>query len=685
MLGRMRSVLDFLPRGTSLTEDVWRARHTRARAVSICLLALVLATLCVGPSVYAETTISDLTALSLEELMNVEVTTVSRKPESQMTAAAAIFVITPEAIRRSGVTSIPEALRLAPGVQVSRVDSSHWAISVRGFASTLSRSLLVLIDGRTVYSPLFAGTFWDVQDVLLEDIERIEVIRGPGGTLWGANAVNGVINIITKKAKDTQGSLAVAGGGTQERGFSSYRYGGKVGKDFSYRIYGKYFERADEAQPEFDGWRKGQGGFRTDWDISSKDNLTVQGDVYAASVGQSASLSSFTPPFSRTERDDADLNGWNVLSRWRHEFNAKSDMSLQLYYDRTNRTQPDFREFRDTFDLDFQHHIRLSSRHDFIWGLGYRLTSGVTHGSPTTIFDPPRRSDNLYSGFGQYEFALIPDQVRLTIGTKLQFNDYSGTEVQPSGRLLWTPNSRNTVWASVSRAVRVPSRVEHDLTLSQSVTPSAPTFAKISANDNFKTEKLIAYELGYRVQATDRLLLDVAGFYNRYEDLLSVETAGPVSPGPPTILPFILDNKLHGEVLGMEIAATWQALDWWRLRGSYSFLKLNLTADEGSTDTSSAVSTEESSPNHQAWLQSTMDLPGNLEFDLTPRFVGELPRQGIPNYATLDARLGWYPMQGMDISFIGRNLIGQHAEFNGGRNGRTNIQRGLYVRVTWRW
>jgi iron complex outermembrane receptor protein len=662
----------------------------RVRAVSICLLTLVLMALCAGPSTYAETTISDLTNLSLEDLMSIEVTTVSRKPELQMAAAAAIYVITPEAIRRSGVTSIPEALRLAPGVQVSRVDSSHWAISVRGFASTLSRSLLVLIDGRTVYSPLFAGTFWDAQDVLLEDIERIEVIRGPGGTLWGANAVNGVINIITKKAKDTQGSLAVAGGGTQERGFAAYRYGGKVGKDFSYRIYGKFNERADEAQPEFDGWRKGQGGFRTDWDINSRDNLTVQGDLYAGSAGQSVDISSFTPPFLRTERGDADINGGNVLSRWRHVFNDKSDMSLQFYYDRTNRTHPNFRDFRDTVDLDFQHHIRLSSRHDFIWGLSYRLTSATTGGVPTVLWDPPRRSDNLYSGFGQYEFALIPDQVRLTIGTKLQFNDYSGTEVQPSGRILWTPNSRNTVWASVSRAVRVPSRVEHDLTIYQNASPNLSTFTKVSPNDNFKTEKLIAYELGYRIQATDRLLLDITGFYNRYKDLLSAERVGPasmeLSPAPPhTIIPLILDNKLRGETLGMEIASTWQVLDWWRLRGSYSFLKLNLTAAADSTDTATAVSTEESSPNHQASLQSTMDLPGNLEFDLMPRFVGELPRQGVPNYATLDARLGWYPIPSMDIAFIGRNLIGQHTEFSGGSNGLTNIQRGLYLRMTWQW
>lgn len=638
----------------------------------------------------AETVADDLTELSLEELMNVAVTSVSRKPESQMGAAAAVFVITQEAIRRSGVTSIPEALRLAPGLQVSRVDSSHWAVGARGFTSTLSRSLLVLIDGRSVYSPLFAGTFWDVQDVLLEDIDRIEVIRGPGGTLWGANAVNGVINIITKHAKDSQGNLAVVGGGTQERGFTAYRHGGKVGQDFNYRFYGKFFDRTAEAQPEFDGWRKGQGGFRTDWNIGANDSLTVQGDMYVGRAGQSVDISNFTQPFLQTVQGDADLSGGNVLSRWRHVHSSSSDMSLQVYYDRTNRTQPNFREFRDTFDLDFQHHFRLSSRHDFMWGFGYRLTSGLTRGIPTQMFQPAQRSDNLYSAFGQYEFAVIPEQVRFIVGMKVQHNDYSGFEFQPNGRIVWTPNARHTVWGAISRAVRTPSRIEHDLTLYQNAIPGFPAFAKVLPNQNFASEKVIAYELGYRMQPTDRVFLDIAGFYNSYTDLLSAEVIGPAAleatPSPlHIILPLMFANRLHGEVLGMEVASTWQILTWWRLRGSYSFLKLNLTADADSNDTVNAPKTEESSPSHQFSFQSTMDLPGKIEFDLTPRVVSALSGQNVPNYYAIDARLGWHPTSNMEIAFIGRNLTGQHPEFSGDNNNLTNIQRGLYAKATWRW
>lgn len=664
------------------------------RAVLPHLLALAVTTTWVGTSALAATKSDDLTELSLEELMTVEVTTVSRKPEMQMTAAAAVYVITQEEIRRSGFTTIPEVLRLAPGVQVSRVDSNHWAVSVRGFASTLSRSLLVLIDGRSVYSPLFAGTFWDVQDVMLEDIDRIEVIRGPGGTLWGANAVNGVINIITKKAKDTQGNLAVAGGGTQERGFGAYRYGGKVGEDFSYRVYGKYFDRSHEFHtmtPNFDGWNKGQVGFRTDWDITSNDNLTVQGDLYAGRAGQSTDISSFTQPFLTTVRQDADLNGGNILGRWRHMFDQTSDMSLQLYYDRANRTHPDFREFRDTIDVDFQHHIRLSSRQDVIWGLGYRWTTSMTGGVQTKVFDPARRSDDLYSGFGQYEFAVIPDHVRLTIGTKVQHNDYSGMEFQPSGRIVWTPNPHHTVWTSVSRAVRTPSRIEHDLTVNANAIPGLPAFARVSANKNFESERLIAYELGYRVQATDQFSLDIAAFYNHYSNLLSAEIVGPafleVSPPPlKFVLPLVFANKLRGNVQGLEIAPAWQVLPWWRLRASYSFLQMNLKTDPDSTDTVNARATEESSPSHQASLQSTMNLPGNFEFDVMPRFVGGLPRQGVGSYYAVDVRLGWRPIPSMDISLLGRNLNGRHPEFNGGdNNGITELQRGVYAKVTWRW
>ncbi len=660
------------------------------RRLTACLLSLAVTVEWSHIPAHAEPMAGDLTALSLEELMNVEVTSVSRKPESQMGAAAAIFVITQDAIRRSGVTSIPEALRLAPGLQVSRVDSSHWAVGARGFTSTLSRSLLVLIDGRSVYSPLFAGTFWDVQDVLLEDIDRIEVIRGPGGTLWGANAVNGVINIITKNSKDTQGNLAVAGGGTQERGFTAYRYGGKVGQDFNFRVYGKFFDRTAEAQPEYDGWRKGQGGFRTDWKMSSQDSLTVQGDIYAGRAGQTVDMSSFTPPFLGTVQADADLNGGNVLSRWRHMFSDSSDMSLQFYYDRTNRVQPNFRDFRDTVDLDFQHHFRLSSRHDFMWGFGYRLTSGVTRGLPTLFFQPSQRSDNLYSVFGQYELSVIPDRLRIIAGLKIQHNDYSGFEFQPNGRMVWTPTARHTVWAAISRAVRTPSRVEHDLTVYQNAIPGFPAFAKVLPNANFAPEKVIAYELGYRMQATDQLFLDIAGFYNSYTDLLSAEIVGPAAletTPPPLriILPLQFANKLHGDVLGMEVASTWQILTWWRLRGSYSFLKLNLTANADSNDTVNAIKTENSSPNHQVSFQSTMDLPGKLEFDLTPRFVSELSGQGVPNYHAIDARLGWRPIPSMEIAFIGRNLTGQHPEFIGDNNRLTNIQRGLYAKVTWRW
>lgn len=375
--------------------------------------------------------LSNLKQLSLEELMNIEVTSIARKEQRVADTAAAIYVITQEDIQRSGVTSIPEALRLAPGVEVSRVDSNKWAIGVRGFGSRLSRSLLVLMDGRSVYTPLFAGVYWEVQDTLLEDIDRIEVIRGSGGTLWGANAVNGVINIITKKAQDTQGLLLSGGGGSEEKGFGSLRYGGKVGENFNYRIYGKGFRRdaaATRGLSDFDDWQMGQGGFRTDWKPHEGDSLTIQGDAYDGRSGQRTQVSRLSAPFSIPVQEDAEFSGMNLLGRWSRTLSKSSSLALQMYYDRTDRREPTFQEQRNTFDFDFQHRLQPTGRQELIWGLGYRYTRGDTKSVPTITISPSNRADNLFSAFVQDEIVLVQDRLRLTVGSKFEHNDYSGFE-----------------------------------------------------------------------------------------------------------------------------------------------------------------------------------------------------------------------------------------------------------------
>jgi iron complex outermembrane receptor protein len=635
----------------------------------------------------------DPTQISLEDLLKVEVISIAKRPESRTEVAAAIYVITQDDIRRSGVTSLPEALRLAPGVQVARIDANKWAIGVRGFASRLSRSLLVLIDGRSVYSPLFAGVYWEAQDTLLEDVDRIEVIRGPGGTIWGANAVNGVINIITKKAQETQGGLLVAGGGSEEQGFGGVRYGGKVGENLFYRVYGKAFNRDaafHSTGPDFDDWRMGQAGFRLDWDGQQGDTITAQGDIYTGDAGQRSVLTTFALPFRTTVEADADLAGGNLLGRWQHVFSPTSALSAQLYYDRTYRREPTFREARDTFDIDVQHRFRIPWQQEIRLGLGYRLTSGDVASVPTVVFTPSRRTDQLFSVFVQDEIRLFTEQLRLTLGSKFEHNDYSGFEVQPNARLLWLLAPRHTLWAAITRAVRTPSRVEHDLTLTGLLEPRTPTFTRIIGSDAFTSEKVLTYELGYRLQPTSRLFLDATAFYNRYMDLLSLEPGMPFSETTPlpahVVVPLAIRNGLHGEGYGIELAAEWQPFDWWRVSGVYSYLQLNLTRDQHSLDASTVRSTEGSSPTHQFSLRSFLNLPGRLEFDLIWRYVDHLPSQGVSSYLTLDAHLGWRPLPLLTIAVVGQNLLtDHHAEFGGGSSGITEIERSVYGKVVWHW
>jgi len=634
----------------------------------------------------------NLKQVSLEQLGQIEVITASKVPVKATRTPAAICVITQEDIRRSGATSIPEALRLAPGVEVARVDSNTWSLGVRGFESTLSRSVLVLIDGRSVYTPLFAGVYWQVQDTLLEDIERIEVIRGPGGTIWGANAVNAVINIITKRAQETHGTLVSTGGGNIDQGFVNFRYGAGNSKGFNYRIYGKAFTRGPEFHPDhqqFDDWRMGQIGFRTDWDAHNRDRLTLQGDVYNGDAGQRVGIASYSPPFMTDVQQNAELSGGNLLGRWERELGSGSDIQLQTYYDRTNRKQANFAESRDTFDIDFIHHLTLPGRQDFLWGLGARLSSGnVSEVVPTVVFTPNHYTDKLYNAFIQDEIPIVGDQLSLTIGSKFLHNGYSGFEIQPTARLLWTPSSRQTVWAAVTRAVRTPSRVEEDLQLTGLAAPTPLTFFRIIGDRKFSSESLIGYEAGYRSLVSPKFYVDIAAFYNSYDHLLSVEPGAPFSesspPPPHTVIPFFFRNGLLGHTAGFEIAPDWTPTRAWRLRGSYSFLHIDLDKKASSQDTSSGNSTQGSSPHHQVAIQSFLDLPKKLQFDQTFRYVSALPAQLVRAYTTADVRFSWHATRSLDVSVVGQNLFQpHHAEFGGDPGPLVGIERSAYIKLTW--
>lgn len=608
---------------------------------------------------------STLKKLSVEELMNIEVTSVSKRPEKLSETASAIQVITQEDIRRSGATSIPEALRLASNLEVAQIDSRQWAISARGFNSMLSNKLLVLIDGRTVYTPLFAGVFWDVQDTLLEDINQIEVISGPGATLWGANAVNGVINVTTKAAKDTQGALLLGGGGTELRGFGGARYGGALTPNLYYRVYGKYFDRDSTMLPNGqdaeDDWLMGQGGFRVDWDASDDALFTLQGDLYEGRIAQ-------------PNRDDIVVSGGNVIGRWSHTFSVDSDLQLQGYYDRTHRRIPgSITENLDTYDIDFQHRFPLGERHNTVWGLGYRLIEDHVSNPTTLAFLPSRVSRQWFSAFVQDEIALMKNRLHLTLGTKLEHNDYTGFEFQPSVRIAWKLSQRQTAWAAISRAVRTPSRIDHDI-----FAPRNPPFFLAGGSD-FDSEELLAYELGYRLQPHRQFSFSVATFYHAYDDLRSVEQVSPPAP-----VPLVIANGLKGESYGAELTADYRVTDWWRLRAGYTELQIDIRPKPGSTDASRGRN-ESHDPNHQLSLRSSLDLPGQVELDVAFRYVTHIANQRVPTYEELEVRLAWEPIPGLAVSLVGQNLLhDRHVEF-GDPATRREIERGMYGKVLWRF
>jgi iron complex outermembrane recepter protein len=612
---------------------------------------------------------SDVGALKevpFEELFNLEITTVSKRPERLVDVPSAIQVITSEEIRRSGATSLPEALRLAPNLQVAQVNSSTWAISARGFNATTANKLLVLIDGRSVYTPLFSGVFWDVQNVMLEDIDRIEVISGPGATLWGANAVNGVINVITKSARDTQGVLLSGGGGSHLRGFGNARYGGKVGQDVYFRLHGMGFDRDDtklrSGRDADSSWFIGQGGFRADWLPSSGEKVMLLGNFYGGDIGQTAP-------------GDVTVDGQNLLGRWTHPLAGDSEISLQLYWDRTHRRiTGSIAEVLNTYDLEFQHRLPLGERNKLIWGGGYRLMQDNVDNTAAIAFLPGKRDLHLFSGFVQDEITLLREQLFLTIGSKFEHNDYSGFEFQPSVRLAWMPVTDQTIWAAVSRAVRSPSRIDTEV-----FAPSTPPFLLQGGGDRFDSETVISYELGYRTELAQRLGLSISTFFNDYDDIRSVE---PIAGAPGQ---FIILNRLRAKTYGVELSATWQPLEWWRLRGGYTYFRKEIhLGDSGDINRGRG---EGNDPHHQFLVQSMINLPADLEFDSVLRYVDNLNQRGplVPSYVSLDLRLGWQPTPNWEFAVVGQNLLDKrHAEF-GAPATRQEIPRSVYGKVTWKF
>ncbi len=626
-------------------------------------------------SALAETiTEDDILNMSLLELTNIEVTSVSKKAEKETDAAAAIFVITQEDIRRSGATAIPELLRMAPGITVTKAGSHDWTVTSRGSNDQFSNKLLVLMDGRTIYSPLFSGVIWDAQDTMIEDIDRIEVIRGPGATLWGANAVNGVINIITKNAKDTQGGYASYTAGNQIQGLGAVRYGGKMGEDSYVRAYAKQTQYNSEFTPRGDtandNWKKSQAGFRSDSKYANGDKLNVQGDIYGIDEDANFTIPDINSGTLTSKREGTKAGGGNIMTRWERKHSAESQTAVQMYFDNTSYKTSFFNDLTNTADLDVQNTWTGWSRNEIVWGAGYRFVNSQNDpASEQYSLTPKTRNDNLFNAFVQDKIALIPAELFLTLGSKFEKNDYTGFEVQPSARMSWLLAENQTLWGAVSRAVHSPYRFSDDGT--QAVSADAgPIYISAVGNRELKSEELIAYELGYRIQPTRSLSFDLSGFYNEYDNLFH-SSFGAFT----TFLPIVIDNTGSGTSKGIELSSKWNISSQWQIAGTYSYL--DEVFDKKNSVGFSFVG---KSPKHQFNVRSNYIFPHNIEMSNALYYVDELTGVSIPGYYRFDTRLSYPVTDNIELSLVGQNLLDdRHQEFTPFQyRSATEIGRSVY-------
>ncbi len=644
-----------------------------------------------------KSTAEDLTTLNLEDLMNVEVTSVSKQKQKASDAPAAVTVITQDDIHRSHFDSVPELLRLVPGVDVARLNANTWAISARGFNDVFANKLLVLVDGRTVYTPLFAGVSWDAQETMVADLDRIEVIRGPGATLWGANAVNGVINVTSKNARDTQGGLFDGRYGSYEQE-GNLRYGGKIDANTYYRVWSQYKTTHDFPTPggsSFDGWDSLAGGFRLDRYSGNDDTFTMIGNLSSSRTPNDRYTPSLLPPYVAEIRGVHNNSGGNLLGRWTHVISEHSDFSIQAYFDRIDQTTTSGNRYTlNLADIEFQHRFPLGQQQEVIWGIGYRFSADEVGITERTTFDPIRRDDYTASAFVQDDITVVKNRLHAIVGTKIEQNSYSGFEVQPSLRLLWTPSERQSLWASVSRAVRTPNRFEENATLKLQVLPGpggVPILAKAQSDPSFDSEDVLAYEIGHRFQATRSLSFDTTAFYNKYSHLRSFQPGTPSfdPTGIPHVnVPVDVSNKFHAESYGVEIASTWKVTDRWRLSGSYSLFIIKAAGTEGNLDISGASSIEGTSPRNQAQFHSYYDLTRNLQLDASLYYVDSVSFLKVQPYFRADLAMTWKPKDNVELTVGVQNLLEpRHAESSSITSDvrPTDVPRTVYAQLVYRF
>lgn len=660
------------------------------RLVAFCLAVLLPVT---GPGwVQArESSLEEYLDMPLEDLLSMEVSSVSRKLQKVRESAAAVYVVTGEDIRRMGARTIPEALRMVPGVQVARISSGQEVVSVRGFNGRWSNKLLVLIDGRSVYIPSFSGVYWDEQDILLENVERIEVIRGPGATLWGANAVNGIINIITRHADDVQGGMVYAGGGSYERNAAAARYGAALNDATAGYVHASFVSRDDLAllgsgANAEDAWKSRRAGFRLDGEAGADSEWSLQGEALD-NTGTQLDATSLTP----TVPSGVKSHGWHLLGSWQRNLADDESYTLQVYFDHAKRDESFIGQTHDTADVDFQYRMQLSARHDLLWGLGYRRVDDDFGNTPTVAMIPDSRDRDFYSAFVQDDIILRPDTLKLVVGSKFEHNPYTGFEIQPNIRAIWHASEASTWWASVARAVRTPSRVDRDGRIIVAVPlppPAPPASFTIFGNPDQKSEELTAYEIGYRWYSGDRFSLDLATFYNRYDRLFSNEPLVPLNP----LSDQVFANNSTGDAWGGELALEWRVQEDWRLKANYSHLRLRVEDGNGV----SVPRYSEGAPRHQLALHSSHDLSETLLLDLWGVYVDEVPVPSssaqtlglrVDDYLTLNLRLAWTPVRNLELSVAGKNLLDErHLEYLGELyTPPTEVTRSVYAQARWEW
>jgi iron complex outermembrane recepter protein len=617
----------------------------------------------------------DLASVNLEDLLKIEVRSVSKKEQQLFRTPAAVYVLTNEEIRRSGATTVPDALRLVPGIQVAQIDGNKWAVSARGFNSMWSNKLLVLVDGRVVYTPVSSGVYWDLQDMLLEDLERIEVIRGPGATVWGANAVNGVINIISKSADATQGGLVAFTTGNVLDAIIGARYGGALGKKGHYRLFAKHSARGemvdDEGQPAGDDSRMSQLGFRADLQPTAIDSLTVEGGALWGESGQrvNSAMTSYIPAPVTVVKRDSPAHVGNVLARWTREKTARSSVSVQAFWDKSYRLVVGKGEWTQTVDVEFQHRFPLGRRHDLVWGAGQRFWWDREDVKFAEFLDPASSHTRLFNAFVQDEMALSP-QFNLTVGSKFEHNSAAGFEVQPTARLSWSPNAEQTVWTSISRASRTPSRLERALNVdfASVFAPdgSIVTFG-IRGNPDLQNEHSTSIELGFRSGFGSHLMFDVTTYHTRLDDLATAlsATAFVTDPGPPHLLVFRkYMSTTTAESNGVELLARWQPLPTWRFDAMLDFFDTQLQGPGlQHPDVKPMI---DRNPEFQWRLKSWFTLPNTWQVDATLSYVAELNSIDVEGYNRLDVRFGGPLRKGLNLSVTGQNLLDKaHREFDG--------------------